>query len=174
VAGWVSVASIEIIWLISEFFNGFVHWVEVAFVFVAIAFPHNEGGGFGISHGTCEGVWCGLAWAFGSETHSLSVFEISDFVVDDLVDFTGGSVRKSHGEACGGNIKDLLSFVWPCEGHVRVTEKHVEFSHYELALRLFFDHEASPGSEQVNWSNLTARSVACLVDHTRLVLLALE
>jgi len=68
----------------------------------------------------------------------------------------------------------LLSFVWPCEGHVRVTEKHVEFSHYELALHLFFDHETSPGSEQVNWSNLTARSVACLVDHTRLVLLALE
>jgi len=97
VAVWVLVACIDVIWSTELVGESLRH--KVAFVFVAIAFPHNEGGGFGISHGTLEGVWGHHAGSLGGETHSLSVFEIGDFVVDDLVDITGGSVSESHGEA---------------------------------------------------------------------------
>lgn len=68
----------------------------------------------------------------------------------------------------------MLGLVWPSEGKIGVTEHHVEFSHLEGALGHVLDHETSPGTKQVGWSNLTARGVASLSDHTTLVLLTLE
>jgi hypothetical protein len=72
---------------------------KVAFLFVAIAFPHHPGGGFSVLHGSSEGIWCWFTGSLGGEAHGLGVFKISDFVINGLVDLTSGNFSKSHGEA---------------------------------------------------------------------------
>jgi hypothetical protein len=102
------------------------------------------------------------------------VFKLSNGVTDGFIDLTALLIGESHGEARSSNIKDHCGFIWPGESQVGVTEEHIEFSHFKLTLSLIFDHKTSPGTNQVAWSDFTTRGVAGLLDHTRLVLLALE
>lgn len=102
------------------------------------------------------------------------MLKLSDLVVNSLVDLASDLIGESHGEARGSNIKDVSGFVWPGESQVGVTEEHIEFSHFKLTLGLLFDHKTSPGTNQIAWSNFTARLVAGLLNHTGFVLFALE